>query len=179
MDYFIGVDVGTGSVRAALVAKNGKVAKAAVENLKTWNPQPDFYEQSSDDVWNCCKKVIKEVVKDIPINYVKGIGFDATCSLVVLNKDMKPLSASLEGTSEQNIILWMDHRAVKEANFINDLKHPVLRFVGGKVSLEMEIPKLLWLKTHLRQECWDQAGAFFDLPDFLTWKATGSIVLVL
>lgn len=45
--------------------------------------------------------------------------------------------------------------------------------MGGKISLEMETPKLLWLKKHVRKEFWDQAGYFFDLPDFLTWKASG------
>jgi len=42
--------------------------------------------------------------------------------------------------------MWMDHRAEKEADFINSQSHEVLKYVGGKVSLEMEPPKLLWLK---------------------------------
>lgn len=75
------------------------------------------------------------------------------------------------GESEQNIILWMDHRAAAEAATINDTEHPILDFVGGKVSLEMECPKLLWLKNHL-PETWFRIGKAFDLPDFLTWKAT-------
>lgn len=37
----------------------------------------------------------------------------------------------------------------------------------------MEIPKLLWLKNNLNKQCWEKADKFFDLPDFLTWKATG------
>ncbi|KAL3270332.1 hypothetical protein HHI36_009380 [Cryptolaemus montrouzieri] len=36
----------------------------------------------------------------------------------------------------------------------------------------METPKLLWLKRNLNEECWQKAASFFDLPDFLTWKAT-------
>lgn len=76
--------------------------------------------------------------------------------------------------NEQNIILWMDHRASQEAQKINQLGHSVLKYVGGKISLEMETPKLLWLKNHLREACWNKAGYFFDLPDFLTWKATGA-----
>lgn len=78
------------------------------------------------------------------------------------------------GNNEQNVVLWMDHRADKEANFINKTNHSVLKYVGGKVSLEMEIPKLMWLKKHLKDKCWNKVGLFFDLPDFLTWKATGS-----
>lgn len=67
----------------------------------------------------------------------------------------------------------MDHRAEKEANFINSLGHNILRNVGGKISLEMELPKLMWLKKNLNSPCWKKAEKFFDLPDFLTWKATG------
>ena len=78
------------------------------------------------------------------------------------------------GNNEQNVILWLDHRAFDEAEFINSLKHPVLKYVGGKISLEMETPKLLWLKKNLKEQCWKKAGYFFDLPDFLTWRATGA-----
>lgn len=50
--YFIGVDVGTGSARAALVSVHGKVIRTCVRQIKTWRPQSDHYEQSSDDIWN-------------------------------------------------------------------------------------------------------------------------------
>lgn len=70
----------------------------------------------------------------------------------------------------------MDHRAKKEADFINSTNHRVLKYVGGKISLEMETPKILWLKRNLPKETfWDRVGWFFDLPDFLTWKATGAV----
>lgn len=68
----------------------------------------------------------------------------------------------------------MDHRAEYEAKQINETKASVLQYIGGKISLEMEIPKLVWLKKYLKLQCWDRAALFFDLPDFLTWKATGS-----
>src|SRR6202000_1866975 len=50
----------------------------------------------------------------------------------------------------------------------------VLGYVGGFISPEMEVPKLLWLKRHLRVS-FDAAGHFFDLADFLSWRATGSL----
>ena len=67
----------------------------------------------------------------------------------------------------------MDHRAEVEAEFINSTNHEVLKYVGGKISLEMQAPKMLWLKKHLPAS-WSRAQLLFDLPDFLTWKATGS-----
>lgn len=66
----------------------------------------------------------------------------------------------------------MDHRAIEEANFINRTGHSVLDYVGSTVSPEMEIPKILWIKRNLN-ESFKKAARFFDLVDFLTYKATG------
>lgn len=75
------------------------------------------------------------------------------------------------GENERNIILWMDHRAASQAAFINSKKPDVLKYVGGVISLEMETPKLMWLKENI-PETWKSAKYFFDLADFLTWRAT-------
>ncbi|XP_075220699.1 FGGY carbohydrate kinase domain-containing protein isoform X2 [Lycorma delicatula] len=172
-EYFIGVDVGTSSTRAALVNLEGKIIKVAVNPIKTWNPQSNFFQQSSEDIWNSCCTVIKEVTNSIEKNLVQGITFDATCSLVAVDKNGNPVSVSPGGEVEQNIILWLDHRAEYEANEINKTGHNLLHYVGGKISLEMELPKLLWLKRNLKQQCWNKTYYFFDLADFLSWKATG------
>ncbi len=36
----------------------------------------------------------------------------------------------------------------------------------------MEMPKLLWLKTH-NPQTFQNAAHFFDLTDYLSWRATG------
>ncbi|EZA46667.1 FGGY carbohydrate kinase domain-containing protein [Ooceraea biroi] len=173
MDFFVGVDVGTGSARAALVAANGKVRKVAACPLEIFHPAPNFYEQSSDNIWSAVCHVVKSVVAGISAENVKGIGFDATCSLVALDNTGSPVTVSITGQEKQNVILWMDHRAQEEADFINSTGHDALQYVGGKVSLEMQTPKMLWLKKNLPAS-WSSAALLFDLPDFLTWKATES-----
>ena len=57
--YFVGVDVGTGSVRAMLVSETGLTVSTATHPLDTWEPDTDFYEQSSDDIWRACCKTVK------------------------------------------------------------------------------------------------------------------------
>jgi FGGY-family pentulose kinase len=81
------------------------------------------------------------------------------------------VSVSPTGKDAQNVIVWMDHRAIDQANRINAQKHDVLRYVGSTISPEMETPKLLWLKEKL-PATWKRAAKFFDLPDFLAYRAT-------
>lgn len=107
---------------------------------------------------------------------VLGIGFDATCSLVAVDNTGQPVTVSISKDPQRNIVLWQDHRAVAEASEINDTKHPVLSFVGGCISPEMQPPKLLWLKRNLREDCWKKAAHFLDLADYLTYRATSSTV---
>ncbi|MEB5837112.1 FGGY-family carbohydrate kinase [Pantoea dispersa] len=171
--YFIGVDVGTGSARAGVFDMTGRMLGQASREITLYRPKADFVEQSSDEIWQSVCNAIKDVVSQADINsiQVKGIGFDATCSLVVLDKEGKPLTVSPTGRSEQNIIVWMDHRAITQAERINATGHRVLEFVGGIISPEMQTPKLLWLKQHM-PTTWSNVGHLFDLPDFLTWRAT-------
>ena len=109
----------------------------------------------------------------LPASAVKGMGFDATCSLVVVDVAGHPLTVSASGDERRNVIVWMDHRAMAEARRVNETRDDVLRYVGGSVSPEMEIPKLLWLKRHL-PSTYHSAGHFFDLADYLSFRATGS-----
>src|SRR6202790_5095049 len=109
----------------------------------------------------------------LPPSAVRGLGFDATCSLVVLDAAANPLTASMSGDLRRNVIVWMDHRAIAEARLVNDTHDGVLRYVGGSISPEMEIPKLLWLKRYLPSS-YNNAGHFFDLADYLSFRATGS-----
>lgn len=68
----------------------------------------------------------------------------------------------------------MDHRAVAQAERINALGHAVLRYVGGRISPDMETPKILWLREN-RPATFRAAWQCFDLADFLTWKSTGDL----
>ncbi|MBH2880156.1 FGGY-family carbohydrate kinase [Serratia marcescens] len=171
--YFIGVDVGTGSARAGVFDLNGHMVGQASRAIDLYRPKADFVEQSSDNIWQAVCNAVRDAVNQADINpiQVKGLGFDATCSLVVLDKEGKPLTVSPSGRTEQNIIVWMDHRAIAQAERINATKHRGLDFVGGIISPEMQTPKLLWLKQHM-PTTWANAGYLFDLPDFLTWRAT-------
>lgn len=173
--FVIGVDVGTASVRAGLFDLSGRMLSVARRDITVFREAGSFVEQSSTEIWDCVCSAIREAVFIAGIDpaQVIGLGFDATCSLVVMGEGGRPLGLGGGGPS-RDIIVWMDHRAVTQAERINTIGHDVLRYVGGRISPEMQTPKLLWLKEN-RPEVFGQAWQFFDLADFLTWKATGDL----
>lgn len=177
MKYVIGIDVGSGSVRAGIFSIKGESIIFKSKSIKIRKMTDNIVEQSSVDIWKNTCSVIKECLKESNINKddIIAIGFDATCSLVVLDKNDFPVSVNPDGNDYWNTIMWMDHRAYKETDFINSHNFKPLKYVGGKISVEMEIPKILWLKNNLKSS-YNKIDKFFDLADFLQYKACGSTV---
>lgn len=141
--YYIGVDVGTGSVRAGLVKPDGTLVASFTEETTTWRDSDDhrIFEQSTNNIWSGMCKCIKACLKEANVSPsdVKGIGFDATCSLAVTDMNGEPVTVTkgneLGQNGDRNIILWADHRAEKEADLINGTGSVVLDYVGGTMSV--------------------------------------------
>jgi D-ribulokinase len=173
---FIGIDVGTSSARAGIFDEKGSLLATARHPITVWHEAGGVVEQSSSEIWAACVASVRTAMVEAAISpsAIKGLGFDATCSLVVLDAGGGPLTVSASGDQRRNVIVWMDHRAIAEARQVNDTQDDVLRYVGGSISPEMEIPKLLWLKRHL-PSTYRSAGHFFDLADYLSFRATGSV----
>src|SRR5437588_9403941 len=126
---YLGIDVGTGSARAGVVTADGRLLAAATQPIQTWRPHPDHVEQSSDDIWQAVCSAVRTALRTASVapERVRGLGFDATCSLVVLDADDRPVAVNDHGRDEQNVIVWMDHRALEQAERINRTGHAVLR----------------------------------------------------
>lgn len=196
--YYIGIDVGTGSARAALHSSSGELVASYSQSTQTWRDKLDhrIFEQSTTDIWTAICTCVRKCLDSSGVapEKVKGLGFDATCSLAVIDRQGAPVCVTkneLGKSGERNIILWADHRAEQEAERINKTGAVPLDFVGGTMSvrrenislsacsevdlhatqLEMEIPKILWLKNNMPADAFSKCQ-FFDLPDYLTYRAT-------
>lgn len=169
------VDVGTSSARAAIVDRTGHLLGRAEHPIATHRPLPDHAEHDSEDVWSavCSAVRLARAHAGAAASDVAGISFDATCSLVIRGQAGEQVSASTSGEPRWDTIVWLDHRALAEADACTRSRHRVLDFLGGSMSPEMQVPKLLWLKRHLPGS-WSRAGHILDLTDFLTFKASGS-----
>ena len=167
------VDVGTGSARAGLFDDVGTLLARAERPILMNQPAADHAEHDGEDIWRAVGGAAREALEcaDLDADAVAGISFDATCSLVALDHDDQPISVSTTGDDRWNTIVWMDHRAIEEAEECTASGHKVLDSVGKTMSPEMEIPKLMWLKRRLPAQ-WQRYGRFLDLADFLTFRAS-------
>lgn len=173
---FLGVDVGTGSARAGIFDNTGQLLGSGKQDIRLWRAAGGIAEQSSEDIWQAVCISVRLAIQSAGVDgsAIGGIGFDATCSLVVVGSNGTPVSVSASGDPERNIIVWMDQRASDQAARINAKGHRVLDYVGGRISPEMETPKLLWLKENLPNR-YAEAEHFFDLVDYLGWRTTGDL----
>nr|WP_319483122.1 FGGY-family carbohydrate kinase [uncultured Cohaesibacter sp.] len=171
--YYIGIDVGSASTRTGVYDAGGTRLAFATRAIKQFHPKANFVEQSSADIWGMICEATKEAVQKAGIDpaQIRSIGFDATCSLVAVAEDGSSISVSEGGSAEQDIIMWMDHRADAETAAINATGHDALKYVGGEVSIEMELPKILWLKKNYPDR-YAAVWRFFDLADYLVWRCT-------
>ncbi len=168
---FLGIDVGSASVRAGIFDGNGQRLAFAVRPIQQFHPRPLFVEQSSSDIWAQTCAAVREAVAAAKVDpsRVASIGVDATCSLVAVGANGASVSVAEDGEPDHDIIMWMDHRAGGQAAAINATRDPALAYVGGEVGIEMELPKVLWLKQRF-PERYAGTWRFFDLADYLVWR---------
>jgi FGGY-family pentulose kinase len=174
-DHVVAVDIGTASARAGVFDRHGRSLAKAKRPIVMQRLRENHAEHDSEDIWRAACGAVRDAMSaaGLKADRIAAIGFDATCSLVVRDTDGEQTTVSTGGESRFDTIVWLDHRGIAEAGELSKSGHNALTFSGGSLSPEMEMPKLMWLKRHLPRT-WARAGYFFDLADFMTWKATGS-----
>ena len=173
--YVCAVDVGTSSARAGIFDSKGVLLGRAQHPVELHRPAPGHAEYNSEEIWRAVCEAVKSAREQAQVEAweIAGIGFDATCSLVVRGENGHQIPISDDAGNHRDTIAWLDHRALAEADECTATGHRVLDYIGGVMSPEMQTPKLMWLKRH-RPETWAAAHHIFDLADFLTYRASGS-----
>jgi FGGY-family pentulose kinase len=173
-DHVVGVDVGTRSARAGVFDFDGDLKSRAIRPIELRREGADIFEQDSEDIWRAVCAAVRAAVAEAGIDplSVRGIGFDATCSLVARDRGGAQVSVGRHGDDRWDTMVWMDHRAIAEAGELAALATP--SGAADACSPEMQAPKAMWLKRHLPRS-WARIGLLFDLVDFLTWMASGSL----
>ena len=167
-DVLLSIDVGSGSLRCALASVDGKILAQQKHPIRCWKPAGKM-AFSSDDIWSCLVDTIKNLISlsSYEPDCLRGIGLDATASMLFLTADMKPVA--LPDNPQLDVYGWMDHRALPQSEAFS----AIMRRTGSnqKMIPETNIARALWLKqTH--PELWKQCYCIIDLSDYLVWKLT-------
>jgi D-ribulokinase len=166
--HLLAIDVGTLSARAGLFDASGRLLAARSAGFTLIRPAEHHAAYRMDEIWAAVCRASREVLAALHAasGKVSGIAIDATSSTYFEATGERPLDG------DADVICWMDHRAEVEAEEIGATGDRYLDYVGGSVSPEMYLPKILWLKRH-RPAAWARVTAVRDLGDEIARRMTG------
>jgi len=161
MDKFvIAHDVGTSSIKTALISAKGEVLAHATEGYGFTYPKPGWVEQDPEDYWTGSvrntRKVLEENRAD-PENIIGIIFSTQAMGIIPLDKD---------------------NRAEEQARWVMNLlggKRLFTKLIGIEITGKDVIPKLRWIKQN-EPEVYTMTETILDVNGYLKFRATGKKV---
>ena len=169
-EYFLGIDMGTTSVKVGIFDAQGTIVASADAGYPLYTPKSGWAEQKPEEWWAAVCNASREMIEQSGVEpgHIVGMGVDTTCCTV--------LFADEEMNILRPAIMWMDMRASKQAKKITATGHPMLKYNGyGNVSAESMPAKALWVKEN-EPEIYARAKYVFECNDWLMYKLTGRLV---
>ena len=164
---FVGIDLGTSSVKTILIDENQKTLSTHTEDIKLLNPQIGFYEQDPENWYEAMLKCFSKIKQDKPkeFNCVGSIGISGQMhGATVLDRNNNVLHPC---------ILWNDTRSMKQCIEM-EKNYPQLQAESGNIAMPgFTAPKILWLKEN-KKEVFDKIYKILLPKDYLRFKLSGS-----
>jgi xylulokinase len=166
--YFLGIDLGTSSVKIILMDDGGKVVSSVSKEYPVYYPEPGWAEQNPEDWWNATKDGIKEIIakSGVKSDDIKGVGLSGQMhGLVLLDRDNNVITPA---------ILWCDQRTQEECDYITVKigKEGLLKYTGNKALTGFTAPKILWVRKHL-PDVYERIAHILLPKDYIRFKLTG------
>jgi xylulokinase len=136
---FLGIDIGTSSVKAVLVDDSGTVAGQATAPLTVSRPHPGWSEQDPADWWAATNRAVIGLDTQRR-RQVRAIGLSGQMhGATLLDAADRPLRPA---------ILWNDSRSAAQCAAL-ERAVPASRQITGNLAMPgFTAPKLLWVKQH-------------------------------
>ncbi len=171
MKYFVGIDLGTQSMKGILMSPEGVQITSAGASYIPDFPRPNWCEQ---DVyaWECAlRDIIQKLMEKASVKpeEIGMIGFASQNGGVVpIGHDGKPL---------RKCILWLDRRAEPQCEYIG--KHitedEALHLIGSPVTSTLRAPKIMWLRDN-EPQVYEKTKAFLEVGEYMVHFLTGELV---
>lgn len=170
-DLLLGIDIGTSSAKAVLVAPEGAVVATATREHRVSMPHLGWVEHDAEQVWWTGVEELLRDLGDEALRAVVGIGVSG------IGPCLLPLGAS--GRPLRPAILYgADTRATPEGNELTKRlgADKILASGGSPLTSQALGPKLLWLRRH-EPAVWAETRRFVMASSFVVLRLTGEYVL--
>ena len=166
---FLGIDLGTSSVKVLLLDAQHRVVAVADAALALSHPHPHWSEQHPHDWWTALERAMQQLKSSAPqaLAEVRGVGLSGQMhGAVVLDAQRHVLRPA---------ILWNDTRASAQCREL-EAREPRSRQITGNLAMPgFTAPKLLWLREH-EPDVFAQTRRVLLPKDWLRLKLTGEVV---
>ncbi|MBD2006312.1 MULTISPECIES: xylulokinase [Cyanophyceae] len=160
----LGIDLGTGSAKALLLATDGSVMGEASSSYPVHAPHPGWAESEPGDWWSGVASAVRKAVGN-HADQVQAIALSGQMHGVVL--------ASESGQPLRPAILWADTRSAT-LNTYHSLDAAISERLGNPITAGMAGPTLLWLREH-EATVYAQARWALQPKDWLRLRMTGEV----
>ena len=167
MKYYIGIDLGTSSIKLILVDDEGEIKNTVTKEHLVFYPHSGWSEQNAEDWWKSVTEALPELLEGFDSQAVCGIGVAGQMhGLVVLDKDDNVIRPA---------ILWNDGRTAKETTYLNEVvgKDKLFEYTGNIAFAGFTAPKLLWLCEN-EPENFSKISKIMLPKDYVNYLLTGT-----
>lgn len=163
--YYIGIDLGTSSLKLLLCDEAGVIHNSVSEEYPLSFPQPGWSEQNPQDWWEALEKALPKLIRDIDRTKIRGIGCGGQMhGLVALDENdcvIRPC------------ILWNDGRTEEEVTYLNETigKKKLSACTANIAFAGFTAPKILWMKKN-EPENFHRISKIMLPKDYLNYRLT-------
>lgn len=168
MHHFVGVDIGTGSVKAVVLGEAGESLSASSAGYPIRSPHNGWAEQDPEDWWLQSRTVVDDVLRQAHMapGDTVTVGFTGQMhSMVLLDENQNPVRPA---------ILWADHRAEEQVAAIHEVLPEIDAITGNPAMPAFTLPQLLWVRDHEPEQFAD-AKHVLVTKDWVRLRATGHL----
>ena len=168
LDYVLGIDIGTTSVKAVLLSSDGRLVYDSNVPHDLISLHPNWAEEDAEIWWdgviNAIKRLNERNAEEM--SRLKCIGCSGMVpAIVMLDEKGKPV----RNTIQQN-----DARSLKQIEFLTETldQQRLYERTGGTTNQQHIIPRLLWVKEN-EPEAWARTKTVMGSYDYINYKLTG------
>jgi sugar (pentulose or hexulose) kinase len=168
MDYLLGIDAGTTSVKAAIFTADGRCIGMSRKEYQLDTPNSDQAQLNPNIYWQACVHTVNEAVKQA------GINVEQIQGLSVSSQGETIIALDAKGNPIYPALVWLDNRAMLQAKKLAKIFNAK---VYGYTGIPEIVPtwsacKILWIKEN-EPDIFARTNKFLLVQDYLIFRLTG------